>query len=326
VLSIALLALVLWKVPLRDALQGLSGLSPVALVSLLVLTFVFPSVAALRWKRVLLRLQLRQRWIRLLADTLVSSTYNMLLPTSIGGDIVRGWRCARRVEAGHHAWSSVLYERLVGLVALALLALPGLFLTPTPAGRLGAVVAVLVAVSILLAVFAHAPFRHVAHLLAVRAPVVAGVGDGIAADLSGPLARSTARAETLAWSLLYQFVGLGLLIVVVLDWNRPELVPAVLGAVPIALIFTMLPVSIAGLGVRESLFVVLLGQFGVEAARALSLALVWLASAVVLAGAGAAVMIVEASRPAVRSTACLDSGAALDRSSASIPTNPGGGP
>jgi len=68
---------------------------------------------------------------------------------------------------------------------------------------------------------------------------------------------------------------------------------AILGAVPLALVITMVPVSIAGLGVRESMFVVLLGEFGVDAGRALSLALVWLASALLLALAGAIVMAVE---------------------------------
>jgi hypothetical protein len=44
------------------------------------------------------------------------------------------------------------------------------------------------------------------------------------------------------------------------------------------------------------LFVVLLGQLGVESGRALSLALVWLASALMLALVGAVVMAFEAAR------------------------------
>ena len=297
-LSVAVLALLLWKVPIRSAWHGLAELSALGITSILILTFAFPAVAAVRWGRVLARLQVSQPWTSLMADTLVSSTYNMLLPTNIGGDVIRALRCARRVEPPHTAWSSVLYERLVGLVALALLAVPGLIMAPGPSRALSLVIASTVLVSVILVVLAHAPFRFAARLLASRAPVVAGVGDRIAKDLAGPLASASARAETVVWSALYQAVGLGLLVVVVLDWGQPTMLWAVLGAVPLALILTLLPVSIAGLGVRESLFVVLLGQFGVEAGRALSLAIVWLASAILLALAGGLIMLTEVGRPA----------------------------
>lgn len=293
-LSIALVAVLLWKVPVSQALDGLAMLSLPGLAVIVVLSFAFPAVAALRWKRVLVRLGTTQPWWPLMADTLISSTYNMLLPTNIGGDVVRALRCERRIEHRHHAWSSVLFERLVGIVALALLAVPGLAMVPGPLRSMAWGVGAVLLVSVVVLVFAAAPFRFAGKLLASRAPVVAGVGDRIADDLTGPLARATPRLETMAWSALYQAVGLGILVVVAVDWGEPEMTWAILGGVPLALILTLLPVSIAGVGVRESLFVVLLGQLGVDGPRALSLALVWLASALMLALAGVVVMVAEA--------------------------------
>ncbi len=297
-LSGLLIALILWRVPLAKAFDGLASLSFAAILAALVLTFAFPAIAALRWKRALHRLGTQVPWVPLLADTLVSSTYNMLLPTQIGGDVVRALRCARRASRPSHAWSSALFERLVGLVALALLAVPGLAMAPGARPQITLAVAAFASLAGILVFAAPAPFRFAARLIAKRSQSVANLGSHLAEDLSGPLATLSARLEMLAWSLLYQAVGLGLLAVVVLDWGRPDLCWAILGAVPLALVLTLLPVSIAGLGVRESLFVVLLGQFGVPSDRALSLALIWLASALLLALAGAVVVLLEASRGA----------------------------
>jgi uncharacterized membrane protein YbhN (UPF0104 family) len=226
-------------------------------------------------------------------DTLVSSTYNMLLPTNVGGDVIRAMRCAKRIDRGHHAWSSVLFERLVGLVALALIAVPGLYMAPVHSHLLSWTITGVVVISMVVLIVAPKPFRWASKLLTSRAPVMAAVGDAMATDLSGPLARLDARVEMLLWSALYQIVGLGVLVVVVIDWGQAGSSWAILGAVPLALILTLLPVSIAGLGVRESLFVVLLGQYGIEAPRALALALVWLGCALLVAVSGALVMLAE---------------------------------
>jgi uncharacterized membrane protein YbhN (UPF0104 family) len=291
--SVLLIGAIVWKVPIKGAVSALTALSPWTALAIVVLTFLFPVIAALRWKRALRYTGAKQRWSQLLADVLVSCTYNMLLPTQIGGDVVRAMRCARRLDKPHQAWSSTIFERLVGVVGLVLLAVPGLIMAPGNVREIGVVVGVIAAVSIAFVLGAHAPFRIGARLLVSRAPKIAGAGEEIAADLSGPLSKLSARLEMVAWSTLYQFVGIGILVVVVFDWGEPALVWSILGAIPLALVLTLLPVSIAGLGLRESLFVVLLGRFGMSSDRALSLAVVWLASALLLAFGGGVVMLLE---------------------------------
>ncbi|MCL2824677.1 MAG: flippase-like domain-containing protein, partial [Polyangiaceae bacterium] len=266
-LSAALLGLVLWKVPTLDALDGIASLSWTAVVVIVVLTFAFPAVASIRWWRLLRSVGAEQSIWELFADNLVASTYNMLLPTSIGGDVVRALRCGRRIGCSHRAWSTVLFERLVGIIALALFSVPGLAMAPASVRTLGWAVAGVVFVSLIVLVFSPTPLRWIGSVLASRAPAVADVGTGVARDLSGPLSGTAIRAETMFWSLLYQAVGLGILVVVAFDWQQPWMVWAILGGVPLALVLTMLPVSIAGLGIRESMFVVLLGHFGVEASK-----------------------------------------------------------
>jgi hypothetical protein len=70
---------------------------------------------------------------------------------------------------------------------------------------------------------------------------------------------------------------------------------AIYAGLPLIAIGVMLPVTIAGIGVRESLFVLVLGRLGVDSPMALGLALLWLASGIILALAGVAVLFAETS-------------------------------
>jgi uncharacterized protein (TIRG00374 family) len=57
--------------------------------------------------------------------TLIGHFFNQVLPTSVGGDAVRIWQAARQIPL-RFAVSSVVVERLVGLIALLLLISAGL--------------------------------------------------------------------------------------------------------------------------------------------------------------------------------------------------------
>lgn len=296
-LSLGLLALVVWHVPVARAADHLRQISPLGILAAASLTLASPAVAAWRWKRVLARSQVHVPWFQLIADLLVAATYNLLLPTSIGGDVVRAARCAKRIPRANLAWSSVLYERLLGVFGLGLLAVPGMALVPGLPRQLswwlgGVMLSVGLAV-----VVAHAPFRILSRFLARRAPKAAGFGDALADDFAGPMSSWGTRLETLAWSMAYQLTALSVIGVVALDWGHPQWLLFILAAVPLALIVTLLPISIAGLGVRESMFVLLLGQLGMSSGRALSLAMIWLLSSLLLAAAGSLVLLLETRRP-----------------------------
>lgn len=286
-LSVALLAAVLLKAPVAEALRSLQQLSWSALAAIVFLTLLSQLVAAVRWHRVLHALEEKSSVRALLQDVIVAATYNMLLPTSVGGDVIRAYRCARRLPHGHRAWSSTLYERLVGVVALGLMALPGLLIVSKQGTSLSIWIPVLLLSSLALLFFGHIPLLLGASFLARRLPLASEWTQHVAQDLAGPLARAPIRLETLLWSLAYQTTSLGILAVAAIDWGHSDWIVPILGAVPIALVLVMLPISIAGLGVRESLFVVLLGEVGIGSSYALSLALIWLLSSLLLALLGA---------------------------------------
>jgi glycosyltransferase 2 family protein len=305
--TVGLFAWVLGAVDLAAVAQTFAELDAWAIAAVIVLTFAAVGVSAWRWHRVLARLGEPVAVRTLFGDTLVGTTYNLLLPTSVGGDVVRSMRCAGRLKVPEHAWASVAFERVMGLVSLALVSCVGLLSVTTRArGELLLVSAGLAGGLVLALLVAPGTLRLAARMarrwFARWLERVAGALDRMAEAFEGPLATAGARLETFGWSLAYQLVSLAILYAAGRGWGEPELARAVFLGVPIALVISTAPVTIGGLGLRESLFVAVLVPFGLSSERAFALSLVWLASNLLAALAGAAVP------PAARGPAPADQG------------------
>lgn len=292
--TVLLIVFVLRHVDLGTATRALAETGLVGAVLGVGLTALAIVIGAIRWRRVLAHLGERVALAPLLGDVLVGATYNLLLPTGVGGDVIRALRCAERVEHADRAWASVAFERVLGLLALVLVSALGLLLRGSEATRRLLWVAVGLTMFLVLALtFADGPLRLMARL-ARRAPgSLSGTIERIAAAFSGPLARPAPRLETFGWSLLYQVVALSILVAAGSRWHDPALLSAVFVGVPIALVASLIPVTIGGFGLRESLFVVVLGPFGIAPERALALSVVWLLANVAVGVAGLAVMLGE---------------------------------
>jgi len=285
VVSGALLGFLGWKVPLGTVWAAITQFPRSGLLLCLLVTVGQLLVGVLRWHRLLRRTGEEVRYRELLFDHLVASAYNMVLPSAMGGDVIRAYRGGQRLRHPHHAWATTLLERVVGVMCLALIALPGIAVVPG-AEPLRLPSLALVAAGVLVLVAAKAPLRFVSKLALSRAPKLAALTEGVAADLEGPLGTAAARGEAFGWTLLYQALGLSILAAVVAPTGDRALIVAIYTGLPLIVIASMLPVSIAGLGLRESLFVLVLGRLGVREPVALALALVWLGTYVFLAVLG----------------------------------------
>jgi hypothetical protein len=156
---------------------------------------------------------------------------------------------------------------------------------------------------------ASAPFRVLEKLLEKRLPDAA-VRDlrGIVADLAGPLAGTGPRVEALAWSFAYQALGIAFVVAGARALGAPGHETAIVVGVPLVHVLSMIPVTLGGHGLREGLFVGVLGELGVASDVALGLAAQWLASSVLFAIAGAIVNVVaRAGAPPASSTSSTSS-------------------
>jgi glycosyltransferase 2 family protein len=219
--------------------------------------------------------------------SLVGQFYNTVIPGNVGGDLLRGhW--TRRILPSGGAYLVVLVERLFGLCGLLVLVSAGLVIRPwlEPLRFVG-VGGVVIALTILGAVAS-------ARRIGPR------IGGRVGATLSKlpPLAHRAPLPFVLALSITIHalqalmgyllFAGMGV---------YPEALD-LLVLVPVALAANYLP-TVAGLGARETAFVLLFGAVGVGAVPATVASLGMLLAQLVVGGLGGLLELVR--RPMMRS-------------------------
>lgn len=239
---------------------------PALLIALAGVSLLRTAIAVFRFrllsdllKPIALRELFRQKFI--------AAYFNNFLPTALGGDAVRVFMLADCGLRKQQAAVLILIERLMGFFALVLLAVAGALAFDLPAGIELTILALAVA-------FAGA----VTALLAGRATF-----DGLAGRFPflerawRALALLSASRKTLAavlgLSLVFQTVTVSLSWLVAAALSIDVSFAACLALVPLVWVFTMVPISLGGIGVREAAFTYLFGRIGVPLEASLLISL-----------------------------------------------------
>jgi uncharacterized protein (TIRG00374 family) len=267
-ISLGLIVVVLWKLDLATIWEKTRQLSVGLMLSVVSLFVVQTCVAARRWGVILHHHHVDIRVSAALRICFIGAFFNQILPSSIGGDVARAWYVYRSGGNKMTSVMTVLSDRIYGmlaLTALALIVIPVLSRYSIGNRALYAVIALVVAASFsLLTVFwlDHLPkwmksWTFIRHLGSLSAAV-----RGVAAD-------GDAVLPLLALSFLIHIITV-LAIVIFLAAVAPQSNLILCAAlVPTIMLVAMVPVSIAGWGVRESVMIYGLGLAGVEAEAAL---------------------------------------------------------
>jgi uncharacterized membrane protein YbhN (UPF0104 family) len=253
-------------------------------------------LAALRLMEILSHLGHAYPFGRSLQTILVGAFFSQTLISFVGGDAVRIWRLIREQIPAASATKSVLLDRIAGfaaLVAIVLVTLP--FLVPMlrsvemlagvlliGAGALGAIVSVFV-------------LRRLPAIFQRWKPV-----DMLTrfASLGVELAR-TGRSAAVVFGASIGIQMLNVLILFMMArglrieiglWNCFVLLPTVL-------FLSMLPISVAGWGVREGAMVAALSLVGVPGHQSLALSICFGLCIVAISLSGGAVWFASRSRP-----------------------------
>lgn len=276
VAKVGLAALMLWLL-LREADMAVLGRTlaeasrPLLLLGV-ALNVATVLIAGLRWKLLVRSVGLHLRWRDLTCFAFIGQFFATFLPGPVGDDAAR-MVCVARVAGDKRplALSSVVLDRLIGLsviLILGLLVMPWHYelLSDNPqtallaSGLVAGGVAVVVFLGVFFAVprrWLHSGGKWLMNLFpAGHWRLQAGRFAGAYLD----------HRRTLAWVML---AALGTQVVLcVLFWTAGLAVgitlalPLWFGFVPVVLAANALPVTVAGLGIREYLVVLFLGVLG----------------------------------------------------------------
>jgi uncharacterized membrane protein YbhN (UPF0104 family) len=296
VVSIVMLAVLILRVPdfeWSDLVPRWTVAAALWLGVAAILTLAGIVLSALRWQQVLQALEIRAELPRLMRHYLAGQFVSNVLPTTIGGDVLRVSRLSRDTGEPPKTFASVVLERLTGWLVLPVIAIVGFAVNPG-LRHLGNATGVAIALSLgtltlLGAVLAIATSSRLLGRFARRDGWRRFLG-AVHLGLDRLRAHPAAAAHVLGVGFAYQ---LALVLAAVAAAQalgvQPAGLTALLAFFPAVLIAQVLPISVSGLGVREGAFVLFLGPLGVaqEDAIALGLLLYLLNLGVSLLGAPA---------------------------------------
>lgn len=246
---------------------------PLPLIGCVMIYFIGVALSCIKWQLLLRAQGIHASLVNLMLWYLMGSLTGAILPSDIGGDVGRGYAAARALGNGTVVWSSVVMERLTGLITLVALASPALMLMPgmlnVPAWLpLGAGLAALLATTGIVTVLGAPPaclirssHRGARAFQRLRDVVIHY--------------RSNGRIviACLALSVLFHlFNGLSLWLLALSVNSEAAVATAILW--PVVGLFGLLPLTPGGLGIREGVIVALFIQTGLSPDQAVAAAVI----------------------------------------------------
>jgi hypothetical protein len=296
-ISAALLYAALRKVNLLDLASRIGNLTSIGWIVLaIIVTLVQIYVGVLRWREVSAECSAPLSAMQALRYNMIGTFFNQTLPSSIGGDAVRLWLVARAGAGWRAATYSIFVDRAIGLIALAIIivaSLPWSYrLIGDSQGRSALLFIDFVALAGGLGFLLFGTLQwswlkrwwgtsHI-HACAVIANRV------IFSRERGP--------KVSALSLLVHFLTVVIAWCVVKSISAPVSFGQTFQLIPPIMLITMLPISIAGWGVREATMGLAFGWAGLMANEGVNVSLLFGAVSFVVGAFGGLVWIFSAEK------------------------------
>lgn len=294
--SLGLLFLALRGLDVGSLQSRLAGINVGWFGTSIVVTLIQISLGAFRWREITERCDAPLTDKQAFRFNMIGAFFNQTLPSTIGGDAMRLWLVGRTGAGWRAATYSVLVDRAIGLIALAVI--------------------VVVSLPWSFALIGDAKGR-VALLLVDIAAICGGGGFLLLGRVSWPWlknwwpTRHIHACSIIANRVLFdRYAGpkitiLSLLVhvlTVVIAWcgvraiSAPADFEQIFMLIPPIMLITMLPISIAGWGVREATMMVAFGYAGLAPADGTAVSLLFGASSFAVGAIGGLVWIFSAEK------------------------------
>ncbi len=284
----AAVALLIRKLDWREVRMAVARIEALPVLGLLGLSYALIWTSCRKW-----RLFLRARGQAvpmgsLLRLYVVGYFFNTFLPGNVGGDVVRSYSLGRSLNNQADAFGTVFLERFTGFIALiglgvaAGLARPALRGTPYLGAFLAAMAALFAG---MVAVLVFAPLQRFAMRILERFPE-----QGVPKKLKRFLQvvfhfrdRPDILGRAMLWSVAFHALTIVNVQVACRAFGETPRLLDLAAAVPMVLLVSSVPVSLAALGILEGAYVFFLSRIGVPAPAAMAVALLLRAKTLLLA-------------------------------------------
>jgi uncharacterized membrane protein YbhN (UPF0104 family) len=259
-------------------------------------TIVQIFLGALRWREISAECGAPLGTGQAFRYNMIGAFFNQTLPSTIGGDAMRLWLVRRTGTDWRAATYSVLVDRAIGLIALALIVVASLpwsyELIGNAHGRLALLLIDIGAISAGLGFLAFGrlpwswlktfwPLRHIHACSVIANQVIFNRGSGPKIAVLSLLIH--VMAVVIAWCAVRSIAA-------------PAAFEQLFMLIPPIMLITMLPISIAGWGVREATMMVAFGYAGLAQTDGTVVSLLFGASSFIVGAIGGLVWILSAEK------------------------------
>ncbi|MDH5201666.1 MAG: flippase-like domain-containing protein [Nitrospirota bacterium] len=269
-ISSALLYLVLSRTGIVQVLSIMKGMSLPAFIFALFLYIFAQFLSTLRW-RLLLPGVLGLR--KLFSLYMIGAFFNTLLPGIIGGDAVKAFYLYKLTGNTSLSLASIFMDRYLGftmLMAICTFAFPFGY-QYLLGSRIEWIFPLTVLFFILASIF----------IFGLRLGKSIKIVSGFYNYFHSYRNQKPIIGKALLISAIVQLSNIFAVYILALGLGEHISFIVCLIFLPLIILFTMLPISISGLGVRESAFVVLFGIIGIKPEIATALSLSWFVSSAI---------------------------------------------
>lgn len=275
VVSLSLLVFLFSKIEFKSLKGILSNFHPMFYLFSLCILFIHQYIWAYAWRLTLLEKNTNVKQKDIFRAVITSNFFGTFLPSSLGPDIVLAFNIGKSLQEKHHAPSSLLFIRLMNITSTLLLSGIVLFFIAQN----------YILRQILFFTWLLLFILWLCYWLAIH-PGFLRFADRITQKYSclgfvykifhsfsdfGRNNKSSTEIWLFGIAMAFIKVFIDYLIALSLGIHIPYI--WFLALVPSVIIITLLPISIAGLGVRESAYVAVFSTMGVASAKSLSISL-----------------------------------------------------
>lgn len=274
VISLIVLAIVIVNVGTENLLGALRSIDLRWFALAVLIHLAGLVIRTWRWSMLIAALGTPIAFGRLLYLYLAGTFFNTFLPTGIGGDVVKIIELSPQ-RGGAQAFSTVLADRLTGILGSSLIALVVAIVDPADVPPDVRAIVIAVSAGVLLASLLLTQRRLLDRVL-TRLPFwsklpkkLIKLYEALTSYSLGAIARSTLISLPFTLTL----IGTQYALALGLGVDAPIRYFALF--IPMVALIQLLPISFNGLGVREGAFQVLFGTVGVAEAQAVAMSLMY---------------------------------------------------
>ena len=287
--SVALLGLLLTRFGPRDVGETLLRAHPIPFAGAFLIFMLSQLLSAVRWQWLSRGVGFDVPLGRYVKWYTIGMFFGLVVPSTLGSDAARALYLGQKPPGRAFALSTVLFDRLIGLIALVAIAVVALLLGPSGPLPRGLIVAVVAGGTALVAAWLMAPFA--VKLLSPKNRFRRMVENDLTPYFRDPVLLGLVLAisvvihvlQILSQDLLVSSIGLDVSLGFVSIYH------------PLVSLAAAIPLTIGGFGLREAAYALLLPYEGISPDDAVALGLLWWAVGALGGLIGGAVYALSAS-------------------------------